>query len=432
MENKENKKLNLISLGCAKNLVDSEILLGGLNKTDIDLTDDPEKADTIVINTCGFLDIAREESVDTILQAAEMKKTGSLKELVVMGCLSERYPEELKKEIPEVDRIFGSNDHKQIVSFLTGKDYAKDDPLFFRSLMTPRHYAYLKIAEGCDNGCSFCSIPIMRGLQKSRTIPAILEEVERLVENGTKELMVIAQDSTSYGWDLEKKVYLSDLLRELNQIDELEWIRVHYAHPAHLSQRIIDAMADCEKVCNYLDMPIQHASDDVLKSMRRGLGQEGIRNRITRLRDAIPDLGLRTTLIVGYPGETEHNYGELKDFVEEMRFDRLGVFTYSEEEGTLAADLKDDIAREIKDSRKNEILEIQHDISLEKNERFIGETIKVLIDKSGEEASVGRSEFDSPEIDNIVHVRGNADTGAFHMVKITEVNEYELIGDIVS
>ena len=432
MGNRDNKTLNLISLGCAKNLVDSEILLGGLNKTNIDLTDDPEKADTIVVNTCGFLDIAREESVDTILQAAEMKKTGSLKELVVMGCLSERYPEELKKEIPEVDRIFGSNDHKQIVSFLTGKDFAKDDPLFFRSLMTPKHYAYLKIAEGCDNGCSFCSIPLMRGLQKSRTIPAILEEAERLVQNGTKEILVIAQDSTSYGWDLEKKVYLSDLLRELNQINDLEWIRVHYAHPAHLSQRIIDAIAECDKVCNYLDMPIQHASDDILKSMRRGLGQDGIRNRIERLRKAIPTVGLRTTLIVGYPGETEKNYMELRDFVEEMRFDRLGVFTYSEEEGTLAADLEDNIPRETKDARKNDILELQHDISLEKNERFIGKTIKVVVDKSGEEASVGRSEFDSPEIDNIVHVKGHAETGAFHHVKITNVNEYELIGTIES
>ena len=360
-----------------------------------------------------------------------MKKTGSLKELVVMGCLSERYPDELKKEIPEVDRIFGSNDHKQIVSFLTGKDFAKDDPLFFRSLMTPRHYAYVKIAEGCDNGCSFCSIPLMRGLQKSRTIPAIMEEAERLVANGTKELLVIAQDSTSYGWDLEKKVYLSDLLRELNTINDLEWIRVHYAHPAHLSQRIIDAIADCDKVCNYLDMPIQHASDDVLKSMRRGLGQDGIRNRIAKLRQSMPNIGLRTTLIVGYPSETEKNYIELRDFVEEIRFDRLGVFTYSEEEGTLAEDLADDIPRETKDARKNEILELQHDISLDKNEQFIGKTIKVVIDKSGQEVSVGRSEFDSPEIDNIVHVRGNAEIGTYHQVKIIDANEYELIGEIV-
>jgi len=428
---KNKKTLNLISLGCAKNLVDSEILLGGLDKTNVTITKDPEKADTIVVNTCGFLDIAREESVDTILQAAEMKKTGSLKELVVMGCLSERYPEELKKEIPEVDRIFGSNDHQQIVSFLTGKEFAKDDPLFFRSLMTPNHYAYIKIAEGCDNGCSFCSIPIMRGLQKSRTISSIMGEAERLAENGTKELLVIAQDSTSYGWDLEKKVYLSDLLKELNTINGIEWIRVHYAHPAHLSQRIIDAIANCDKVCNYLDMPIQHASDDMLKAMRRGLGQDGIKNRISRLRESVPNIALRTTLIVGHPGETEDDYYTLKDFVEEIRFDRLGIFTYSEEEGTLAADLKDDIPRKVKDNRKNEILEIQHEISLEKNESFIGKTLKVIVDESEGEVSVGRSEYDSPEIDNIIHIKNTAEVGTFNDVEILEANEYELIGKII-
>ena len=428
---KNKKTLNLISLGCAKNLVDSEILLGGLDKTNVTITKDPEKADTIVVNTCGFLDIAREESVDTILQAAEMKKTGSLKELVVMGCLSERYPEELKKEIPEVDRIFGSNDHQQIVSFLTGKEFAKDDPLFFRSLMTPNHYAYIKIAEGCDNGCSFCSIPIMRGLQKSRTISSIMGEAERLAENGTKELLVIAQDSTSYGWDLEKKVYLSDLLKELNTINGIEWIRVHYAHPAHLSQRIIDAIANCDKVCNYLDMPIQHASDDMLKAMRRGLGQDGIKNRISRLREAVPNIALRTTLIVGHPGETEDDYYTLKDFVEEIRFDRLGIFTYSEEEGTLAANLKDDIPRKVKDNRKNEILEIQHEISLEKNESFIGKTLKVIVDESEGEVSVGRSEYDSPEIDNIIHIKNTAEVGTFNDVEILEANEYELIGKII-
>ena len=427
----KNKTLNLISLGCAKNLVDSEILLGGLNKTDITLTHNPEEADTIVVNTCGFLDIAREESVDTILQAAELKKTGNLKELVVMGCLSERYPDELKKEIPEVDRIFGSNDHRQIVSFLTGKEFAKDDPLFFRSLMTPNHYAYLKIAEGCDNGCSFCSIPLMRGLQKSRTIPAIMDETERLVSNGTRELLVIAQDTTSYGWDLETKVYLSDLLRELNTINNLEWIRVHYAHPAHLSQRIIDAMADCDKVCNYLDMPIQHAADTILKSMKRGLGQDGIRNRINRLRSAIPEIAIRTTLIVGYPGETENDFNSLRGFVEEMKFDRLGIFTYSEEEGTGAAHLDDNIPRQVKDDRKNILLEIQHEISLDRNESFVGKTLKVLVDQEGENVSVGRTEYDSPEIDNIVHIQGKVDKGNFVRVKIESANEYELIGSIV-
>jgi ribosomal protein S12 methylthiotransferase len=424
------KVLNLISLGCAKNLVDSEILLGGLKQSDVIMTKEPENADTIVINTCGFLDIAREESIDTIIQAAELKKKGNLKELVVMGCLSERYPDELVKEIPEIDHIFGSNDHREIVSYLTGKDFAKDDPLFFRSLMTPNHYAYLKIAEGCDNGCSFCSIPLMRGLQKSRTIPEIMKEAQRLADNGVKELLVIAQDTTSYGWDLDEKVYLSDLLRELNTLDSIEWIRIHYAHPAHLSQRIIDAMADSNKVCNYLDMPIQHASDPILKSMHRGLGQDGIRDRIDRLRLANPDIRLRTTLIVGYPGETDKDFDRLKSFVEEIRFDRLGIFTYSEEDGTSGAMLKDDVPRNVKDDRKNMLLEIQHDISLEKNESFIGQTLQVLVDQNGEDVSVGRTEFDSPEIDNIVHIKDNAETGTFVKVDIKRANEYELIGDL--
>ena len=433
MENTINKKktVNLISLGCAKNLVDSEILLGGLKQTNMNITKNPEDAETILVNTCGFLDIAREESVNTILEAAELKKTGNLKELVVMGCLSERYPNEIKEEIPEIDRIFGSNDHQQIVSFLTGKEFSRDDPLFFRSLMTPQHYAYIKIAEGCDNGCTFCSIPLMRGLQKSRTITAIMEEAEQLAKNGTKELLVIAQDSTSYGWDLDEKVYLSDLIKELNTIKNIEWIRIHYAHPAHLSQRIIDSIAECDKVCHYLDMPIQHAADDILTSMRRGLGQEGIRNRITRLRQAVPGIALRTTLIVGFPNETDVHFKSVRDFIEEIKFDRLGIFTYSEEEGTTAAGLKDNVARQVKDERKNTLQDIQQDISLEKNESFIGRVLKVIIDKSSENISVGRTEFDSPEIDNIVHVKGSATVGNFVNVKIQEANEYELIGEIV-
>ena len=433
MKNKlqNRKSVNLISLGCAKNLVDSEILLGGINQTNLDIVKNPEDADTIIVNTCGFLDIAREESVNTILEAAELKNTGNLQELVVMGCLSERYPNEIKEEIPEIDRIFGSNDHRQIVSFLTGKDFSRDDPLFFRSLMTPKHYAYIKIAEGCNNGCTFCSIPIMRGLQKSRTIPAIMEEAERLAKNGTKELLVIAQDSTSYGYDLNEKVYLSDLIRELNTIKDIDWIRIHYAHPAYLSQKIIDAIAESDKVCNYLDMPIQHAADDILKSMRRDSSQKSIRNRISRLRNAVPDIALRTTLIVGYPGETEDHFQSLKNFIEEIKFDRLGIFTYSEEEGTAAAGLKDNVPREVKDERKNSLQDLQQDISLEKNELFIGKELKVIIDKSTEKVSVGRTEFDSPEIDNIVHVKGEAEVGSFSKVIIQEVNEYELIGEII-
>ena len=428
--NSSKQKLNLISLGCAKALVDSELLLGSLQSEDFTITKEPEEADTIVINTCGFLNIAREESIETILQASELKTTGNLKQLVVMGCLSERYPEELSKEIPEVDRFFGSNDHKQIISLLTGKDYAKEDPLFYRSLMTPSHYAYIKIAEGCDNGCSFCSIPIMRGLQKSRTIDSIIWEAEKLVENGVKELLVIAQDSTSYGWDLKPKVYLNDLIKSLNNLN-VDWIRLHYAHPAHLSQRIIEELANSDKVCSYLDMPIQHSSDKILKSMRRGLGQKGIRDRINSLRKSVSDIRIRTTLIVGYPGEEDEDFKQLYDFVEEIKFDRLGVFTYSEEEGTLAEDMDDNVPKKIKDERKSIIMDLQANISASKNEKMVGKTYKVLVDKCGETVSVGRTEYDSPEIDNIVQIKSPVKKGEFVNVKIESSNEFELIGSPV-
>ena len=379
------------------------------------------------INTCGFLDIARQESIDTILQACELKKTGSLKQLIVMGCLSERYPDQLSKEIPEVDQFFGSNDHKQIISFITGKDYTKQDPLYFRSLMTPNHYAYIKIAEGCDNGCSFCSIPIMRGLQKSRSVDSILWEAEKLVESGVKELLIIAQDSTSYGWDLSPKVYLNELIPSLDSLG-FEWIRLHYAHPAHLSKKIIDALADSNNFCNYLDMPIQHGSDRILKSMRRGLGQDGIRNKINDLREMIPNIRIRTTLIVGYPNETENDFKELYDFIDEMQFDRLGVFTYSEEEGTFAEKLDDNVPNELKDERKSIIMDLQANISAEKNEKMIGKTYKVLVDECGDTVSVARTEYDSPEIDNIVHIKSPIQKGKFVNIKVDSSNEFELIG----
>ena len=429
--NKERQKLHLISLGCAKNLVDSEILLGGLKHSKFDVIDEPDKADTIIVNTCGFLDIAREESVDTILQAAELKKSGIVKQLVVMGCLSERYPLELKEEIPEVDRFFGTNNHKQIASFLTGKEYGRDDPLFYRSLLTPSHYSYLKIAEGCDNGCSFCSIPIMRGIQKSRNLLEIIDETSHLVDSGVKEIMIIAQDTTSYGWDLSKKIYLSDLIYAMDQMDNApDWIRIHYAHPAHLSQRIIDAITTSNRVCRYIDMPIQHASDTLLKSMRRGLNQDGIREKIQKLRTAIPDIRIRTTLIVGYPGETDKDFKTLTDFILEMKFDHLGVFTYSEEEGTLAAELEDNISRELKDERKAVIMDIQNNINYEKNSIMVGQTKKVIIDEVGETVAVGRTEYDSPEIDNIVRIDGKVTKGDFYNVNINNFNEYELIGSV--
>jgi ribosomal protein S12 methylthiotransferase len=423
----------MISLGCAKALVDSEILLGGLKQNDVEITQSPEEAETVVVNTCGFLDIAREESVETILQAAELKKSGDIEQLVVMGCLSERYPEELAYEIPEVDRFFGSNNHRDIVTFLSGKEFTKDDPLFFRSLMTPNHYAYLKIAEGCDNGCSFCSIPIMRGLQKSRPISAIVSEAQRLADQGVKEMLIIAQDSTSYGWDLEQKVYLSDLIYSLDESlpESVKWLRIHYAHPAHLSQRIIEAMAATDRVCNYLDIPIQHASDKILSSMRRGLGKDKMRERIQSIRDANPGIALRTTLIVGYPDETEEDFNELYDFVQEICFDRLGVFTYSEEDDTLAADLDDNVSAEVKDDRKAAILDLQAEISEEKNQAFIGKTLNILVDEAGETVSVGRTEFDSPEVDQIVHIKGVVEKGEFCKVQIENSNEFELIGSSI-
>ena len=421
------KKLNFVSLGCAKALVDSELLLGGLKNENFIITKEPKEADTILINTCGFLDIARQESIDTILQACELKKTGSLKQLIVMGCLSERYPDQLSKEIPEVDQFFGSNDHKQIISFITGKDYTKQDPLYFRSLMTPNHYAYIKIAEGCDNGCSFCSIPIMRGLQKSRSVDSILWEAEKLVESGVKELLIIAQDSTSYGWDLNPKVYLNELIPSLDSLG-FEWIRLHYAHPAHLSKKIIDALAESKNFCDYLDIPIQHGSDRILKSMRRGLGQEGIRKKINDLRKMIPNIRIRTTLIVGYPNETENDFKELYDFIDEMQFDRLGVFTYSEEEGTLAEKLDDNVPNELKNERKSIIMDLQANISAEKNEKMIGKTYKVLVDECGDTVSVARTEYDSPEIDNIVHIKSPIQKGKFVNIKVDSSNEFELIG----
>ena len=422
-----NQKVNFVSLGCAKALVDSEKLLGALKNTNFSIVDDSEKADSMVINTCGFIDIARQESIDTILHAAKLKKEGKIGKLIVMGCLSERYPQELSSEIPEVDYFFGSNDHTKIMQFLTGKEYAQDDPIFLRSILTPEHYAYIKIAEGCDNGCSFCSIPIMRGLQKSRSIDSILWEAEKLLEQGIKELLVIAQDTTSYGWDLKPKQYLGDLISELDNLN-FEWIRIHYAHPAHLSKKIIQSMADSKNVCSYLDMPIQHASDPILKSMRRGLNSNGIKKRIQLLREAIPDIRIRTTLIAGYPGETNEDFKKMLSFVEEVQFDRLGVFTYSEEDGTLAKNLKDDIPINVKNDRKAQIMDLQADISNEKNQSMIGKTLKVVIDDVGEKHSVGRTEYDSPEIDNIVNINQALKIGQFYNIKIESANEFELIG----
>jgi ribosomal protein S12 methylthiotransferase len=337
METSKTQKVYMVSLGCAKNLVDSEILVGGLKHENYKMVQKSDDADIIIVNTCGFLDTAREESVDVILESEELKKSKQVKKLVVMGCFSDRYGPELKKELLEVDAFFGTNDHAAVMSYLTGKSFKRDDPDYFRSLLTPKHYAYLKIAEGCDNGCSFCSIPIMRGLQKSQPVAWNVQEAQRLADSGVKELLIIAQDSTSYGWDLSPRSSLHELMDELDRVNGLEWLRLHYAHPAHLHMNMIHRFDSLDKLVPYIDMPIQHGSDTVLKRMRRGLNSDGIRNRINSLRDINPDIALRTGIIVGFPGETDDEFNELYEFVEEMQFDRLGVFTYSEEEGTYGA-----------------------------------------------------------------------------------------------
>lgn len=428
------KKIHLISLGCAKALVDSEVLLGGLRQQEFEVTERSGDAEVIIINTCGFLESAREESVDTILEAAELKKSDPGKQLIVMGCLASRFQEaELQDALPEVDKFFEQGKMADVVQYLSGKPFMEFDPTYWRSLLTPGHYAYLKITEGCDNGCSFCSIPLMRGKQQSRPLESLVEEAERLVNRGVKEIMIIGQDTTSYGWDLESKVYLHDLLRELSGVDGLHWIRLHYAHPAHFSRKNIPVMAEADNICAYLDMPVQHASDRLLKHMRRGLNREGILRRIAEVREAIPDVALRTSLIVGYPGETRQEFEDLVDFVREVEFDRLGVFTYSHEPGTLAYELDDDIPEQVKYDRRDEIMLLQQEIMLQQNRSHLGEPVKVLVDEYDEQTGefLARTEWDSPEVDGVVRIaarKEQAAVGNFYQVRITDCNEYELFG----
>ena len=308
-------KISLVSLGCAKNLVDSEILIGGLKSEKYEIVTQIDEADTIIINTCGFLDVAREESVDTILECTELKKQGLVEKLIVMGCFSARYDTELRKEIPEVDQFFGTSDHSEILSYLTGKDFKKNDPNYFRSLLTPKHYAYLKIAEGCDNVCSFCSIPMMRGMQRSNTLEQNLIEVQNLSERGVKELLVISQDTTTYGWDLSPKSSLHELMEVIDKVENIEWIRLHYAHPAHLNRKMIDKFKTLNKLIPYVDMPTQHGADNMLKKMKRGLNSSGIKKRIDLLRNANNNISLRTSMIVGFPGETDKDFDDLINFI---------------------------------------------------------------------------------------------------------------------
>ncbi len=428
--NDTKKRVSLISLGCSKNLVDSEFLIGGLKNEQFTITDFPEESDIVIVNTCGFLDKSREEGIDTILELGELKENNIIEKIVVMGCFSERFPTELKKELPEVDEFFGTNDHKEIITFLTGKDYSREDPDYFRTLLTPNHYAYLKIAEGCDNGCAFCSIPLMRGLQRSQPVEWNMQEANRLAGQGIKELLVIAQDSTSYGWDLKPKSSLHDLMLKLDQVEGLKWIRLHYAHPAHLSRHMISAFKNFKRVIPYIDMPVQHGSDRMLKLMRRGLRSDGIKKRIESLRDICPDIAIRTSIIVGFPGEEEEDFNELIEFVKEVRFDRLGVFTYSDEEGTHAAEnLEDNVPDNIKQERYDKIMMIQQEISLEKNKKLIGNQDLVVIDKSSKDEgwSIARSYRDAPEIDNYVRLNEYVPEGEFVNVEYIDAFEYDLL-----
>lgn len=422
------KKFNIISLGCSKNLVDSEEVKGLLLSGAFQYCEVPEEADVIIINTCGFILPAKEESINTILQAVKLKENGQIKSLIVMGCLSQRYREELEKELPEVDAFFGVDEIQNVARYLLHQD-AIAAP---RSLMTPGHYAFLKIAEGCNNKCAFCAIPLIRGKQVSLTLETILKEAEQLAGKGVKELIVIAQDTTTYGWDIDKKTRLPELMKELDAMDAFPWIRLHYAHPAHFDTALIKTINDSKSILPYIDIPIQHIHTDMIRAMKRGRDGEHIRELITKLRTGIPDLALRTTVMVGYPGETDEAFNELLDFVKETRFDRLGGFIYSQEEGTPAVPLGDPIPEGIKKRRLEAIMSAQQEVSFEKNQALIGTKQEVLIDTydpvSGD--SYGRTFRDSPDIDNRVIIPGELKKGEFVEVEITDAIDYDLLGDL--
>ena len=426
----EKSKINVVTLGCPKNLVDSEYLLGQLKQSNVQLVANADAADTVIINTCGFIKDAKQESLDAIMEAVGKKSRGELKKIVVMGCLSERFKKELAAEIPEVDSFFGTNQLREVLNDL-GVNY-KSELLGERFLTTPTHFAYLKISEGCDNPCSFCAIPLMRGQHRSKPIDEVVHEARLLSEKGVKELIVIAQDSTFYGLDLYGERQLAKLLGELNGIDGIEWIRLMYAYPAKFPLDVIEAFQKFPKLCRYIDIPIQHYSDSVLKSMRRGITQRTTRDFLLRLKNEIPGVALRTTLIVGYPNETEDDFKTLCDFVKEMQFHRLGVFTYSKEEGTASFELDDVISEDVKKERQAVIMQIQKDISQHHNESLIGKTMKVLIDSQDGEFSMGRTEWDAPEIDQEVYVRSSQPlkAGTFHTVTITDAVEYDLFASV--
>ena len=427
-------KINVITLGCSKNIFDSEVMMGQLRASKFDVAHEStdEDASIIIINTCGFIDNAKQESIDTILQFAKAKEEGRIEKLIVTGCLSERYKPELQKEIKNVDEFFGTRDLPKLLKSL-GADY-KHELVGERLLTTPQHYAYLKISEGCDRPCSFCAIPLMRGNHLSVPMESLVQQARNLASKGVKELILIAQDLTYYGLDIYKKRNLSELLLKLSDVEGIEWIRLHYAFPSGFPLDILDAMNERKNICNYLDMPLQHISDNMLKSMRRGTTKQKTIDLVNMIRDKVPGITMRTTLIAGYPGETETDFNEMKEWVSETRFERLGIFTYSHEENTHAYSLIDNVPLEVKQERASEIMSIQKDISSSLNERKTGNEYLVLIDRKEGDYFIGRTESDSPEVDNEVLIEASKNylrIGDFARIRITDANEFDLFGEPV-
>jgi len=415
-------------MGCSKNIYDSEVLMGQLKANEKNVVHE-EEGNIVVVNTCGFINNAKEESVNTILEQIQKKESGDIDQLFVTGCLSERYKSDLEKEMPQVDAYFGTTDLPQLLKAL-GADY-KHELLGDRITTTPKNYAYFKVSEGCDRPCSFCAIPLMRGKHRSTPIEELIKRAEKLAQNGVKELLLIAQDLTYYGLDLYKERRLANLLMELVKVDGIDWIRLHYAFPTGFPMEVIEVMKKESKICNYLDIPLQHISDPILKSMRRGTTQQKTTDLIQNIRQILPEIALRTTLIVGYPGETEADFQTLKQWVKAMRFERLGCFTYSHEENTHAYGLEDNVPQEIKQERANEIMKIQSEISWELNQKKVGKTYQCVIDRKQGNHFVGRTEIDSPDVDNEVLIDASANylkLGDFSSVKITEATDFDLHG----
>ena len=432
-KSRKKNKINVITLGCSKNVYDSEILMGQLKANKLQVEHESEtKANIVVVNTCGFIENAKEESVNTILEQIRRKEDGEIEKLFVTGCLSERYKPDLEKEMPNVDEFFGTKDLPKLLKAL-GADY-KHELVGERLVTTPSHYAYLKISEGCDRKCSFCAIPLMRGGHKTTSIEDLIIETEKLAAKGVKELILIAQDLTYYGLDLYKERKLAELMTKLSEVEGIEWIRIHYAFPTAFPEDVLEVIRTNPKICTYMDIPLQHVSDNLLESMRRGTTMEKTKNLIKKFRKDVPGINIRTSLIVGYPGETEQDFQELLDFVQESKFDRLGVFTYSHEENTHAFTLEDDVPQEVKHQRAEEVMDLQSSISYELNQKRIGKIYKVLFDRKEGDYFIGRTEFDSPDVDNEVIVYAKdyyVRLGDFANIKITKADHYDLYGEVV-